>query len=194
MLGRVKDDLCPRNVKFRLEGGVYRYEEAFRLTAEIGDYVESMVSRGLGMAIRLLSIDDDEQLAMEFRQSLFREKCPDASLKEAVSMDAQRISRYDMPRILPGRVEVMGGEYMGFMGDSVLPTEPPQAWVQLWGEMYSTIYGEYIPESVQRWGYVMWNKDRWNVPGGDKLVVKQWRQYPHCIYEVMEDYGWTPGI
>lgn len=35
ILDRVKDDLYSRNVQFRLEGGAYRYEEAFCLTAEI---------------------------------------------------------------------------------------------------------------------------------------------------------------
>lgn len=152
-----------------------------------------MVSRGLDMAVCLLSIDDDEQLATEFRQSLFREKPLDATVEAAVSIDAQRIRRQDLPPTSHGRAEMMG-KHMDFVDDSVPPTGPPEGWYQLWGGTYSNIYGGYVPQSVQRWGYVMWNEDRWDVPGGDGLLVKQWREDPDRAYDVMEDYDWTPGI
>ncbi|KAM0421324.1 hypothetical protein ACHAPT_010854 [Fusarium lateritium] len=175
ILKRVKERLCPPNVRFRLEGGVYRYEEAFRLTAEVGGYLESTITRGLGIAVQLLAIDDDDELVINTIAQYSRRN--DLNVPPNIRDDAE-IDRVPIK----------------FAGDAVPATGPPFAWVRLWGEIYSNIYGEYVPESVQRWGYVMWNKERWDFMGGDRLVAKQWSTAPDRHEQISMDYLWAPTL
>ncbi|PYH94055.1 hypothetical protein BO71DRAFT_354081 [Aspergillus ellipticus CBS 707.79] len=37
---------------------------------------------------------------------------------------------------------------------------PPIAWTLMWGGTYSNLYGECVPDSIRRWGYVMWDATR----------------------------------
>jgi hypothetical protein len=52
---------------------------------------------------------------------------------------------------------------MPFRGDGE-PDEygprPPLAWVLMWGETYSNLYGYYVPDNIRRWGCVMWDAAR----------------------------------
>jgi len=81
---------------------------------------------------------------------------------------------------------------MDFVGDAVPPDEPPLAWVLLWGGKYANIYGEYVPESLRRCGYVMWNESWWTDMGAKELVVMQWEMAPELIEEIEDDYNWSP--
>ncbi|KAM0193759.1 hypothetical protein ACHAPA_011050 [Fusarium lateritium] len=47
---------------------------------------------------------------------------------------------------------------MPFKGDK--ENLPPLAWVTLWKETYSNLYGSYIPDGFRDWGYVMWDAAR----------------------------------
>ncbi|KAI1042334.1 hypothetical protein LB505_012315 [Fusarium chuoi] len=49
-------------------------------------------------------------------------------------------------------------EKMVFSSDS--DGSPPLAWVIFWKERYSNLFGNFIPESLRQWGYVMWDSDR----------------------------------
>lgn len=49
-------------------------------------------------------------------------------------------------------------EKMVFSRDS--DGSPPLAWVIFWKETYSNLFGDFIPQSLRQWGYVMWDSDR----------------------------------
>ncbi|KAG8156539.1 hypothetical protein KVR01_013643 [Diaporthe batatas] len=52
---------------------------------------------------------------------------------------------------------------------------PPLAWVLMWDGKYCNLYGEYIPDELRRWGYVMWDERRWNsIDGALGLLIRLW--------------------
>ena len=68
---------------------------------------------------------------------------------------------------------------MPFRGDAAEPDEhgprPPRAWTLMWREKYSNLYGDYVPHSVRRWGYVMWDAARLEQTAGVKeKLLRQW--------------------
>ncbi|KAL2192587.1 hypothetical protein P885DRAFT_72864 [Corynascus similis CBS 632.67] len=79
-----------------------------------------------------------------------------------------------------------------FAGDAVPPNGPPLGWVLLWSGTYANIYGEYVPEIVRKWGYVMWDERRWAELGARDLVAKQWETAPDLVQEIEIDYDWHP--
>ncbi|KAI1388386.1 uncharacterized protein F4822DRAFT_429011 [Hypoxylon trugodes] len=58
-----------------------------------------------------------------------------------------------------------------FEGDS--ETRPSSAWTLTWSGTYSNLYGEYIPNKLREWGYVMWDEARIKDTGADKLLSSQ---------------------
>ena len=66
---------------------------------------------------------------------------------------------------------------MPFKGDGE-PNEhgprPPLAWVLMWGETYSNLYGYYVPDTIRRWGYVMWDAARLEQIGAKGVLLQQW--------------------
>ncbi|WAO92282.1 Hypothetical protein NCS54_00978400 [Fusarium falciforme] len=193
ILERFEDNLRPPNVRFTLENGVYCYDEPFRLLAEVNDYLEGMLSRGLRTAVQLLETHDDEELVVKVRQCLRRSRNQDSTLEGALSEAAQSSRRYELDVPPDPRDEIARDRrFMDFTGDAVPPTGPPFGWVQLWGEGYANIYGEYVPKSVQRWGYVMWNKERWDFPIGHRLL-ERWCRWPSDDIQVGSmHYSWRP--
>ena len=85
-------------------------------------------------------------------------------------------------------------EPMLFVADDVPPNGPPAGWVLLWQGKYANIYGEYVPESLRLWGYVMWNEDRWVETGAKELIAMQWKTNPELVEEIETDCGWNPVI
>ncbi len=51
---------------------------------------------------------------------------------------------------------------------------PPLAWVILWKGKYSNTVGEYLPESLRRWGYVMWDPARLQRTGAKEALIRDW--------------------
>ena len=66
---------------------------------------------------------------------------------------------------------------MRFRGDGE-PDEdgprPPLAWVRMWGETYSNLYGYYVPDNIRQWGYIMWDAVRLEQTGAKDLSLQQW--------------------
>lgn len=56
-------------------------------------------------------------------------------------------------------------------------SSPPLAWTLVWGNTYSNIFGQYIPKSFQRWGWVMWDAARLEHTGAKELIMKQWEKW-----------------
>lgn len=59
------------------------------------------------------------------------------------------------------------GQEVRFEGDSA--DAPPLAWVLYWRGRASNLFGDYVPASFRRWGYVMWDAHR--VDGGAEAYL-----------------------
>ncbi|CAM1502471.1 Fc.00g044550.m01.CDS01 [Cosmosporella sp. VM-42] len=64
---------------------------------------------------------------------------------------------------------------MPFKGDRY--DSPPLAWVMIWQETCSNIYGsDYLPEKFYSWGYIMWDACRLVDTGAAVVLDQQWRE------------------
>ncbi|TGJ80527.1 hypothetical protein E0Z10_g8232 [Xylaria hypoxylon] len=194
IFNRVKADLHPRNARFRLENGVYNPDGSHDLEIEHDDYMDGTVARGLKMTARLLAIDDHEKLVSKMQRCLTHSRELDAPMRQALGSVAQN-DRREMSTNFPNARDKaeQRRDPIHFVGDAVPPDGPPFAWVVLWGGKYSNIYGEYVPQSVRLWGYVMWDERRWIDMGADEnLVARQWETSPDLVEEIETDYNWRP--
>ncbi|UPL00537.1 hypothetical protein LCI18_011471 [Fusarium solani-melongenae] len=53
---------------------------------------------------------------------------------------------------------------------------PPLAWTILWNNSTSKLYGDYIPDELRHWGYVMWDAARLETSGATCLLKTQWKE------------------
>ncbi|GAB1217816.1 hypothetical protein ATERTT37_007059 [Aspergillus terreus] len=64
--------------------------------------------------------------------------------------------------------------------DGVWTSLPPLAWTVLWRGTYSNIFGSYVPEEIQRWGYVLWDGKRMEETGTKEALArwleKEWEE------------------
>jgi hypothetical protein len=171
------------------------------------DYMDGIVSRGLKTALRLLSIDDHETLVQKMSQCLVHASRRDPPLREVLSTSAQR-GRHDESTSSPNVQDTpqQQREPKHFYEDeapapseypepvSVMPvTDPPFAWVTLWGGRYASIYGEYVPKSLRQWGYVIWDKSRLIEMGADEsFITGQWGESPDLVKKIKDTFDWSP--
>ncbi|KAK5992079.1 hypothetical protein PT974_05476 [Cladobotryum mycophilum] len=189
----VKGDLDPKNPRFRLENGVFHPEGSFDLHLEYEDYMDGTVSCGLTMTVRLLAVNDHEKLVAKMQRCLTHDACLDASMMKTLGSGAQNDRREMSPNFPNSRDEAEERrDPIDFVSDAVPPYGPPLAWVLLWNGKYANIYGDYVPESLRRWGYVMWNESRWTEMGARELIKMQWETAPDLVREIEFDYDWSP--
>ena len=50
------------------------------------------------------------------------------------------------------------------------PDMPPLAWVTFWRGEASNLFGELVPKTFRRWGYVMWDAPRLEASGAMKYI------------------------
>lgn len=157
--------------------------------------MEGTISRGLKTTAQLLVTDDHEKLVSEMHRYLTHFRDIDAPIRQALGSVAQSDRREMSTNFPNARDEAeQRRDPMHFVGDAVPPDEPPFAWVALWGGQYANIYGEYVPQSVRRWGYVMWDERRWiNMGAEENPVARQWKMSPDLVEEIEIDYNWRPA-
>lgn len=63
-----------------------------------------------------------------------------------------------------------------FEGDKA--DAPPLAWTLIWQGTYSNLYGEYVPDVIRRWGYIMWDSWRLEETGAKEVLACQWETIP----------------
>ncbi|RYO76292.1 hypothetical protein DL766_008929 [Monosporascus sp. MC13-8B] len=167
-----------------------RHEEIFN---DVKDYMDGTFSRGLKMAAGLLATDDYEKLASEMQRCLTHDQCLDGPTRKALESVAQNDRREMSPNFPDARDEAeQRRDPLEFVGDAVSPDGPPLAWAPLWGAKYTNIYGEYVPESLRRLGYVMWDERRWTDIGAKGLVASQWETALELVEEIEDGYNWGP--
>ncbi|GLA46052.1 hypothetical protein AnigIFM63604_008014 [Aspergillus niger] len=67
-------------------------------------------------------------------------------------------------------------EPLPFRGDKVDESDgayPPLAWTLLWKGTYSNMFGNYIPDEIPKWGYVMWDAARLERTGAKEVLLRQ---------------------
>jgi hypothetical protein len=124
----------------------------------------------------LFDVKDHEHLVLLMQENLKFAPCwlEDMWNTGALSADGQE-QRYDpdSPRDQKMDAQVP----MPFRGDGRSDT-PPFAWTFLRREVYSGLYGEYVPGAVRSCGYVYWDAARFKSMGGVELLereMKDWR-------------------
>jgi len=71
---------------------------------------------------------------------------------------------------------------------------PPLAWVLMWHGRYSNLYGEYIPDLLRGWGYVMWDQRRWNaIDYVTQMLLMAW-QSSHGYQQAKADFEWLADL
>jgi hypothetical protein len=159
----------------------------------VTDYMNGTVGRGLKMLARLLAITHHETLVTEMERCFTRHPNMDATMRGVLSLEAQH-DRRGMSIAFNARDEAeLRRDAVQFDGDAVPPDGPPLGWVLLWNETYSNLIGEYVPDTVKEWGYVMWDERRWIELGAEDLVYQQWDRRPDMVEIIGNLYGWAPA-
>ncbi|KAI1426158.1 hypothetical protein F5Y12DRAFT_296032 [Xylaria sp. FL1777] len=168
--------------------------ETHGLEDDYDDFLEGSLFHSLEVIARLLTIDNDEALVSELQKNRSLSHYVDAPIKSALCTVAQFQRRQRSANFPDARDEAEKiRDPIQFIGDTVPPDGPPAAWVALWGGRYSNIYGGYVPEPVQQWGYVFWDEHRWIDMGvDDNLLVRQWKLSDDLVDEIESDYDWRP--
>ncbi|KAI1367928.1 hypothetical protein F5Y08DRAFT_297323 [Xylaria arbuscula] len=190
----VKVDLHPDNIKFRQPNGVYNPCGSYDLTMEHDDYMDGTVAHGLMLLMKLLRIQDHEQLVSETQKSLDFSRNLDSSMCDVLDIEEQFVRRDVSPNFPNSRDKAeQRRDPMIFVGDSLPPHGPPFAWVALWNGKYSNIYGGYVPPSLRQWGYVMWDQHRLISMGMDrKTIWDEWEKWEELSKAINGDYDWCP--
>jgi hypothetical protein len=76
---------------------------------------------------------------------------------------------------------------MPFQGDGRSDTLP-FAWTFLWREMYSSLYGNYIPDAFRPCGFVFWDAARFKSMDGIEFLEREmkdwqdpWEEDPYAV-------------
>ncbi|KAL7819904.1 hypothetical protein V8C26DRAFT_427314 [Trichoderma gracile] len=89
------------------------------------------------------------------------------------------------------------GDRLPFNGDGEsdeLQLRPPAAWVMLWGGRYSNV--RWVHWDLQDWGYVMWDKERIDATGAQKMLSDRYIEFSgygtidYPSSEEEDDYYW----
>lgn len=145
------------------------------------------------MTVRLLAINDHEPLVAKMQRCLTHDQNNDASLRDALGTAAQNDRREISLKFTDARdAAEQRRDPVHLVGDAVPPEGPPLAWTFLWDGKYANVYGKYVPESVRRWGYIMWNEGRWSFAGAKELLAMQWEVAPELVEKIEVDCNWSP--
>ncbi|KAF5582554.1 hypothetical protein FPANT_8485 [Fusarium pseudoanthophilum] len=170
LLEQVEWDLNPDNPSFDdKRSGPYTPPGAFPLASRFGDYYRNgIVCRGLSVLFAALEIPSHAELVKLIADNVV--SVEDDMIPETTRpyhQDTRRDNHYsDRDKAQDNR------ERMSFEGEGY--ESPPFAWVVFWRELYSNLYGDYIPASFRPWGYVMWDKDRLVNTGAVVIIDREW--------------------
>ncbi|KAJ2991310.1 hypothetical protein NUW58_g2558 [Xylaria curta] len=208
----IRGDLHPQNI-IRQPNSVYNPEGSFDLDRESyerQEYMDGIIARGLRTMARVLKINSHEELVSEMKKSLAINHLVDGTLMETTNMISQ-FDRRDGRSYSKLYVRFCGNyrdfhaavfddrdlaerrqDRMRFLGDSMPLSGPPLAWVLLWDGKYVNIFGEFVPTSLKRWGYVMWDARRWADVQAKELISSQWDMTSIELQFTNSICGWDP--
>ena len=129
-------------------------------------------SLGLTLLLSMLNAADSRTLVSLVLQNISRAFTP--WVTETVSSSCQYRRRRGK-RVDSARDKAQAERQpMPFTGDS--EGSPPLAWVTIWKGTYSNLFGEWMPRSFLRWGYVMWDSDRMISAGAGAVLEDKWNK------------------
>ncbi|KXH49793.1 hypothetical protein CSIM01_03930 [Colletotrichum simmondsii] len=195
LFDEVKDDVADTNPRFNDRNSVLTPFDSWDLVTPAlrNKIMNGTTARGLRPLLRLLRIDDHETLVNKMLSTLAMDRDIDECLEHVLDWPAQHERRISSPQFPTARDKLERAKTsMKFMGDNVPPLSPPLAWVLLWNGRYSNVFGGFVPEELRRWGYVMWDEQRWNEMGaGAKgLIREQWKSHHVGLIETLEAVYW----
>ncbi|KAI3328267.1 hypothetical protein F4824DRAFT_517968 [Ustulina deusta] len=152
IFGQVRDDIRPDQMNWRHCGGIFD-EESYDLHREASKYKDGMISRGLKVLMRVLAIDNDQNLVAAMERCLMSSAHKDAGISQTMRTHYQSFGARDPAEQRRSRI--------AFHDDSWPLDGPPLAWVALWGGRNVNNYGDATLQTLIRGGYVMWDAERW---------------------------------
>ncbi|KAI0186990.1 hypothetical protein EV127DRAFT_345345 [Xylaria flabelliformis] len=188
VFNKIRDDLHPSNVRFRHNPiGSIDFDKEYD-----GEYyyMNGTIQRGLKTLARTLTITKHEKLVSWTSRCLSTTWHHDATLLQSLSFGAQ-VDRRDSSLSARDQAE-QRKDSMNFVGDSLPLDGPPLGWVLLWHGVYVNCYGQLAPTSLKRWGYVMWDAERWGGLGVEELIAKQWKPRSSKVRLLRWTCGWRP--
>ncbi|KAI0423748.1 hypothetical protein F5Y09DRAFT_336333 [Xylaria sp. FL1042] len=174
------------------------HEESYDLYEEEHEYTWGMTSRGLKVLMRILAIDNHQDLVSAMERCLMSLPLnhDDSRLELTLTehCDLKRRDPIDSPHYIPSARDQAERRQdpMSFHGDSSPVDGPPLAWVHAWGGRYANKFGDIMPESLNRCGYVMWDARRWDGMGGREFFINKWRARPNHLQWIKSRLGLTP--
>ncbi|KAK3290890.1 uncharacterized protein B0H64DRAFT_478744 [Chaetomium fimeti] len=187
----VQDDLHAANPDLDFRDDTKHNEGSIYACTQREDSIDGAVARGLRPTIDVFTTEDRETLVAKVHKYIRPSVLLDDPIRRTLlpAVQAQRRSTHPDARDEAERRK----DVMEFAGDAVPPNGPPLGWVLLWNGTYVNIYGEHVPPTVQKWGYVMWDERRWSELEAKTLVLKQWETEPDRIKDIEIFYGWKPS-
>lgn len=171
---------------------VFRSDHVRAPESSVGKLENGTRSRDLKVMMHTF-IDDHEKVLSRMDWCLTHDPNRDDSIRMSLTTLAQNDRRIlEACHSNDNDKAEERGDSVVFEGDRAPPQTPPFVWVNLWNGRYSNIYGEYVPQPLRRWGYVVWDKKRWNGLGAKELNFKQWEAHIELAEEIDGDYAWSP--
>ncbi|KAH7267836.1 uncharacterized protein BKA55DRAFT_660351 [Fusarium redolens] len=179
---QVEWDLHPDNPSFDdKRTGPHTPPGAFHLASDMfADYYRNgVVSRGLPVLFAAFEIPSHSELVKLISSEIV------SVVEDIVSettrpyhQETRRENHYsDRDKAQDNR------EKMSFDGEKY--DSPPFAWVVFWKELYSNLYGDFVPPSFRHWGYVMWDKNRLANTDAVAILDQGWK----AMYNRLNDEG-----
>ncbi|KAI0798910.1 hypothetical protein GGR55DRAFT_693041 [Xylaria sp. FL0064] len=198
----VRDDIRPDDINWKRCGVFWDLgEEDYDLYGREDEYLNTMISRGLKVFMRILVIDNHQERVSAMERCLMG---PDTYgghdediLERAFAEYCDYIKRHPLDpytQYIPDAKDEaqQRGDPMGFRGDSLPVDGPPLAWVRVWDGRYVNKFGDIMPKSLNRCGYVMWDARRWDGVGEREFFTKKWLARPDHLERIKRELGWTP--
>lgn len=170
-LSEVSDDLNPNNNRLHSHSPLGGPEDAFDLEqARTRCYFRNfLVSQGLPLLASVLPIDDHDELVDGLSVQMHH-FVSDTWLDD-ITGNTDMHQRWE--RSYSERDAAQDeGRPMTFRGDDL--DSPPLAWVLIWGEAYSNLFGTFIPKPLRLWGYIMWDARRLEESGAKDVLMHEW--------------------
>ncbi|KAK2613177.1 hypothetical protein N8I77_000104 [Diaporthe amygdali] len=183
-LSEVSDDLKPSNHRFNGHSFPGEPEHAFDFERG-GTRVNCrnfLVSQGLPLFASISRIHEHEELVNTMQANMLKHASEywlgdvtgNTDMHERWETSySERDAAQDEGRPMP------------FVGDDL--NSPPLAWVLIWGEAYSNLFGTFIPRPLRLWGYIMWDAWRLKEDGAKEVLMREW-------YEMWQDGDYRDNL
>ncbi|OJJ46464.1 hypothetical protein ASPZODRAFT_132541 [Penicilliopsis zonata CBS 506.65] len=150
----------------------------FDLVNQVDSFLKGCVSRGLVLLHSVLcQIHDHDTLVSTMQGSLVYFS------GEFLGNDAFGMLTHDKRREeapTPRDMKEARREPLPFRGDLAPDPDgmyPPLAWTLMWDGTYSNLLGNWIPGSLRRWGYVLWDAPRLVRTQAEEVLRKELQEH-----------------